>query len=209
MFDTRLRRLVDPLLDRAGEALARRGVTADALTMAGLALGLAAALAISLHAFSFALVLILANRLADGLDGAVARAGEATRAGGFLDITADFVFYGAVPFAFALADPAANGLAAAALLFAFYVNGAAFLAFATLAAKDPDLGAPGRKAFHYLWGLAEGAETIAVFVAMVLLPQHFAALAWAFAAVCLVSGLARIASGYLAVRDQSSIDGNM
>jgi phosphatidylglycerophosphate synthase len=207
MFDTRLRRLIDPALDRAGIWLSRRGIMADQLTWVGLACGLGAGLAIALQAYLPALVLILANRLLDGLDGAVARASRPTDAGGFLDITADFLFYGIVPFAFAMADPASNGLAAAALLASFYVNGSAFLAFAVLTAKDSSLGAAGQKSFHYLWGLAEGAETIAIFAAMVLFPHLFAYFAWGFAVICMASGLARIWSGYAAARAQSSSGG--
>ncbi|MGL4291023.1 MAG: CDP-alcohol phosphatidyltransferase family protein [Phreatobacter sp.] len=208
MLDRPLRRLIDPSLDAAGRGLVRQGVGADQVTVAGLILGLAAAAAAAKAAFGAALVLILVNRLCDGLDGAIARARGRTDAGGFLDITADFVFYGALPLGFALADPAANALPAAALLFAFYVNGAAFLAFAALAAKRPELGGSSGKSFHYLWGLAEGTETVMVFVAMALLPAMFPVLAWGFAALCMVSGVGRIASGYLAIRAQGSSGGN-
>ncbi|MFX6950021.1 CDP-alcohol phosphatidyltransferase family protein, partial [Acinetobacter baumannii] len=76
--------------------LVRQGVGADQVTVAGLILGLAAAAAAAKAAFGAALVLILVNRLCDGLDGAIARARGRTDAGGFLDITADFVFYGAL-----------------------------------------------------------------------------------------------------------------
>jgi phosphatidylglycerophosphate synthase len=48
------------------------------------------------------------NRLFDGLDGALARRRGLTDAGGFLDISLDFLFYALVPFGFMLADPAAN-----------------------------------------------------------------------------------------------------
>jgi len=44
MFDAKLRPLIDPPLNRLGSALARRGVTANAITFLGLALGLAGAL---------------------------------------------------------------------------------------------------------------------------------------------------------------------
>ena len=47
MFDAKLRPLIDPPLNRLGSALARRGVTANAITFLGLALGLAGAAAIS------------------------------------------------------------------------------------------------------------------------------------------------------------------
>ena len=43
MLDARLRPLIDPPLNRVGAALARAGLTANALTFAGLALGLAGA----------------------------------------------------------------------------------------------------------------------------------------------------------------------
>lgn len=196
MFDARLRRLIDPALDRAGEALAARGVHADHVTLAGLAFGLAAAGLIAVGAFGVALIFLVANRLCDGLDGAVAKVRGRTDAGGFLDISCDFIFYGAVPIAFAIVDPAANALAAAALLFSFYINGSAFLAYAILAARRPDLADTGAKSFRYLWGLAEGAETIAFFIAMVLWPAWFSTLAFVFAGLCIASAIGRVVFTY-------------
>ncbi|WP_067339542.1 CDP-alcohol phosphatidyltransferase family protein [Stappia indica] len=193
MFDARLRPLIDPPLNAAGRRLAAAGVGADAVTLAGFACGIAAAFAICWHAPLLAALLILANRLADGLDGAVARARARTDRGGYLDIVLDFFFYGAIPFAFALADPAANALAASALLLSFYMNGASFLGFAIMAEKRGlATSAQGAKSLYYLGGLAEGAETIAVFLAFCLLPAAFAPIAWAFAAVCAVSATARL-----------------
>ena len=62
---------------------------------------------------------LLLNRALDGLDGALARLSRVTDRGAFLDIGLDFVFYAAIPLAFAVSDPAANALAAAVLLAAF------------------------------------------------------------------------------------------
>ncbi|GGE93041.1 CDP-alcohol phosphatidyltransferase family protein [Stappia taiwanensis] len=194
MFDPILRRLVDPPLNAAGRRLAASGLHADTVTLAGFALGLGGAAAIVFGHGWIALALILLNRLADGLDGALARAGRQTDRGGYLDIVLDFFFYGAVPFAFALAAPQANGLAAAALLLAFYMNGASFLAFAVMAEKRRlSTEAQGRKSLYYLGGLAEGGETIAVFAAMCLFPGWFPPLAYGFALLCTVSALARVA----------------
>lgn len=50
--------------------------------------------------------LILANRLSDGLDGAVARVRGPTDLGGYLDIVYDFLLYSGWAFTFVLADPA-------------------------------------------------------------------------------------------------------
>ena len=193
MFDRYLRPLIDPPLNRMGRHLARAGIGADAVTLLGLLCGLAAGLAVALDAPLAALALILASRLADGLDGAVARATRPSDLGSYLDIIADFLFYAAIPLGFAFADPLANAVAAAALLAAFYVNGASFLGFAILAAKRGlSTEARGRKSWYHSGGLLEGSETIAFFVAFCLWPAAFAALAWIFAALCLVTTLGRV-----------------
>ncbi len=197
MLDGYLRRWLDAPLDAAGRMLARRGVTANQVTSLGLAVSLGAAAAIAAGHPWVGLGLVALGRLLDGLDGAVARATAKTDLGGYLDIVFDFVFYGAVPLGFALSD-SANALPAAFLLFSFYVNGASFLGFATFAAKRGlTTQARGEKSLYFTAGLAEGTETIAVFVAACLWPAAFPLLAWGFGAVCLLTAAARIA---LAVR---------
>ncbi len=196
MFDARIRPLIDPLLNRLGLALANAGVGPIFVTLVGFAMGMGAAVAIAAGYFFLGFVLIAFNRLADGLDGAVARATRKTDLGGYLDITLDFVFYGVIPLAFALQDPAANALPAAALLCSFYANGSAFLAFAIMAERRGlSTDRQGQKSLYYLGGLAEGTETIALFLLMALLPNWFPVLAWAFAAVCFVSAGARVMIG--------------
>ena len=201
MIDRHTTALIRPALESLARWLVRRGIGADALTFAGLALGWAAAAAIALHAFWLGAALILVSRLFDGLDGAVARATTPTDRGGFLDISLDFLFYPAIPLAFAIADPAANALAAAVLLAAFVGTGTCFLAFATIAAKRgltsvdyPD------KSFYFLGGLTEATETLAFFIAMCAWPQHFATLAFLFAAMCAVTIATRIYWGWQAFR---------
>lgn len=193
MLDRYARRLIDPPLNAAGRALAGAGVSADAVTFAGLACGLAAAAAIAAGHMSAGLLLILASRLADGLDGAIARAGRPSDLGGFLDITFDFFFYGAIPLGFVFHDPAANAVAGAVLLASFYASGATFLAFAVMAERRGlETSAQGVKSLYYLGGLAEGTETIAAFLLMCLVPESFATIAWAFAGLCFVSAATRV-----------------
>lgn len=183
-------------------ALAATGVTADLVTLVGFALGLCAVIAVWATAFSLALALILANRLADGLDGAVAREQGTTDRGAFLDIALDFAFYALVPLGFALADPARNALPAAVLIASFVGTGSSFLAFASVAGKRnmraEDYPAKG---IYYLGGLTEGAETIALFVAMCLWPATFPVLAYVFAALCLLTTLSRWYHGWAAFSD--------
>ncbi len=193
MFDAKLRPLIDPPLNRLGSALARRGVTANAITFLGLALGLAGAAAISGGYFSAGLGLILANRLLDGLDGAVARANGPTVLGGYFDIVADFAFYVSVPLGFGLVD-SANTQAALVLVASFVLTGVSFLAYAVIAAeRGARTDAHGRKSFFYSTGLAEGSETIAVFIAFALFPAWFVPLAYAYAALCVLTVFQRSA----------------
>ncbi len=193
MLDGVMRRVLDPALDAAGAALARRGIRADHVTLAGAALGGGAVLCIVLGRYGPALGFLILNRLADGLDGAVARASQPSARGAYLDIVLDFVFYGAFPLAFAVADPAANALAAAVLLASFYANGASFLAYSALAARrGMETRARGVKLLYFTTGLAEGTETIAVFIAMLVWPAAFPALAYGFAALCVITCAARV-----------------
>lgn len=206
MIDRQTTALIRPTLEGLARHLVRHGIGADALTFTGLAIGWAAAGAIALHAFGLGAALILASRLFDGLDGAVARATTPTDRGGFLDISLDFLFYPAIPLAFAIADPAANALAAAVLLAAFVGTGTCFLAFATIAAKRglTSVAYPD-KSFYFLGGLTEATETLAFFIAMCLWPQHFAVLAFLFAAMCAVTIACRIFWGWQAFRP--AVDG--
>ncbi len=193
MLDASARKLIDPPLNAMGQTLAARGVTADGVTLIGLALGLVAAVWIALGWTALGLVFLLASRIADGLDGAVARATQKTDFGGYLDIACDFLFYGAIPFAFVVMDPAANAVAGAWLLTSFYFNGTSFLGYAILAEKrGMDTRAQGVKSLYYSNGLLEGTETIIFFVLLCLFPASFAMLAWIFGALCFATASLRL-----------------
>ncbi|MDE4190818.1 CDP-alcohol phosphatidyltransferase family protein [Phaeobacter gallaeciensis] len=197
MFDARIRPLIDPALNAQGRVIARWGISANQVTLLGLALGLLSAALIALGMFGWALLPLLLSRLADGLDGAVARASAPTGFGGYLDITCDFLFYGAVPLAFVLADPVANGVAGAFLLMSFYVNGASFLGYSVLAERHQmSSTARGVKTLYFTGGLLEGAETIGFFVALCLFPGAFALMAWVFGALCFVTAASRVLLAY-------------
>lgn len=195
MLDGIMRRAIDPGLNQAGKVLALRGVHANQVTLIGLALGLIAACLIAVGISGWiALIPLFASRVADGLDGAVARASTLTDFGGFLDIVCDFIFYGAIPLAFVLRDPAGNGTAGAFLLTSFYANGASFLAYAILAAKrGMQTNSRGMKSLYFTAGLLEGTETIGFFAIICIWPAAFAPLAWGFGVLCFVTALSRIA----------------
>ncbi len=193
MLDRYARKLIDPPLNQIGSGLAARGFTANSVTLIGLGLGLVAAAFIALGWPLLALVPLLASRIADGLDGAVARATRKTDFGGYLDIAADFLFYGAIPLAFVLNDPVANGAAGAFLLASFYFNGTSFLGYAILAEKHGlKTDAQGQKSLYYSNGILEGTETIVFFVILCLFPAYFAVLSWIFGILCFATATLRI-----------------
>ena len=164
----------------------------------GAVIGLTALPLLAMQRYDWALALILVNRFLDGVDGTMARTGTVgpTDRGAFLDTVCDFLFYAAVPLGFALAEPTVNALPAAVLLASFIGSATTFLAFAVAAAKRGMVSpAYPNKGFYYLGGLTEGSETILVFCAMCLWPQHFAWLAYGFAAACAVTTVTRLFFG--------------
>lgn len=193
MLDGIMRRLIDPPLDRMAKVVAGAGVSADQLTWTGFAVGLAAAQALAFEHYGIGLFLLLANRLFDGLDGAVARRTAATDLGAYLDIVCDFIFYSAVVFGFALARRG-NAAPAAFLIFSFVGTGSTFLAYAAIAARRGiTTTARGRKSIYYLGGLTEGTETIIAFVLFCLFPARFPLLAVVFGVLCWTTAAFRIA----------------
>lgn len=197
MLDNAIRPRLDPVLNALAKRLAAWGMGANGVTWAGFSIGMGAALAIAHGYLILGLVLLLFSRLADGLDGAVARITGKTDLGGFLDIVLDFAFYGAIPLGFIWLDPGANALAGSVLLLAFYVNGASFLTFALMAEKrGTDETQRGSKSLLYTTGLAEATETITAFVLMCLFPAWFAVIAWVFAAITVVTTAARFRLAY-------------
>ena len=199
MLDRLATALIRPPMTTLARGLVRARVGANSITVTGFIIGVVAAILIASHAYLAGATAIFVSRLCDGLDGMVARQTHATDVGGFLDITLDFLFYASIPLAFAVANPAANALAAAVLLAAFIGTSTSFLAFAVLAAKRkltstdfPD------KSFYCLGGLTEATETLMFFTTMCIWPQHFAVLASTFAALCAITIATRIWWGWRA-----------
>jgi len=201
MFDAQLRPLIDRLLNPIGRGLVALGMTANQLTMIGAAFGLIAAGCVAAGLFYPALWFVIANRVIDGLDGAVARASRSSDFGGYLDIVSDFIFYSAIPMAFAVARPE-TALAAAFLIFSFIGTATSFLGFAILAEKHQvTTQIRGKKAFYYLGGLTEGTETILLFLAMLVWPDYFSVLAIIFGILCWVTTGTRIYAAYRQFND--------
>ncbi len=199
MLDRAARRLVDPVLEQLATAAQQRTLTANQVTIAGFACGLAAMAAIALQSYGLGL-LLLANRIADGVDGALAKRNGPTDLGGYLDIVLDFIIYSGAAFAFAVAQPE-HALAAAFLIFSFMGTGSSFLAFAIFAAKRKlDGEAAANKSFYYLGGITEGTETILLFVVVLLFPGWFPAAACIYGTLCWLTTVGRIGAAVQRLR---------
>ena len=193
MLDAPLRKVIDPPLAALARQAIRLGITANTVTAIGFLFGIAGAAAIAFGYLYIALALIILNRIADGLDGAIARLTHTTDLGGYLDIVGDFIFYAAVPLGFAVLDPARNAIPACFLLVSFIGTRSSFLAYAITAEKRKiSTDIRGKKSFYYLGGLTEGTETIAFFLACCLFPSQFPILAWIFGIACWVTIATRV-----------------
>ncbi|WP_138933314.1 CDP-alcohol phosphatidyltransferase family protein [Roseovarius arcticus] len=203
MIDAALLPIQRRVLTPPARWLAARGIHADHITLVGFAVGVLTVPALAIGAYGLALAFLVVNRLADGLDGTVARMSRPTDRGAFLDIALDFVFYALFPLGFAFASPDKNALAAAVLIATFVGTGSSFLAFASIAAKRGERAASyPTKGIYYLGGLTEGFETIAIFAAMCLFPKSFPVLAYGYAAACALTTILRWRQGWLAFSPQ-------
>ena len=204
MFDAAVRRTLEEPLSRMAGVVDRSWVTADRITGLGLVLGLGSAAAAAAAWWNTALLLWLASRLADGLDGPLARRrAEALRktlsaAGGYFDIVADFTVYGATVVGVGLGvdGPLWPFLA---VLAAYYVNGTAFLAFSSLAERSGRRLDDGRS-LSFLAGLAEGTETVVVHSLWMLFPGVAPEVAVAWAVTVGVGAAHRAWLGYRLLR---------
>lgn len=202
MFDRAFNTRVACPLRRLAQRLQAAGWQADTVTWLGFTVGMTALPLIALGHPLWALLAMALNRLADGLDGALARLTQPTDRGAFLDIALDFLFYASIPLGFALLEPSRNALPAAVLIYSFIGTASSFLAFAVMAAKrNLHSSVYPTKGFFYLGGLTESVETMAVFTLMCLCPDWFAPLAWGFAALCALTTFTRIVAGIKVLRE--------
>ncbi len=201
MIDQTLRAQLAPSLDRVATRLAARDVGALGVTAAGLLAGLGACVAIAESAWAFALVLWLANRVLDGLDGPIARQRGVTELGGLLDFVADVVVYSGFVLGVAISHPSAR-LACVALLATYLVNNVALLSFSSVIERlGLEIG--DERSLRLTTGIAEGTETIVVYCLFCALPGSSTTIAWGFAGLVAITAVQRVAQAVLILRQAS------
>jgi phosphatidylglycerophosphate synthase len=192
MLEAPLRTIANPLLMRAAEKAEGLHLSANAITVIGLLFGVAASFALTMNLYAVGIVLVLLNRISDGLDGVVARRKGVTPFGGMLDSASDFVFYAGVPFGFALGLPE-HAIAVAFLLFGRTAIASANYAYAEFSEhfKREDAGTG---LLHGLAGLVDAPETFIVFALMSAFPDNAGAFCYIYGALCFVAAGARVAA---------------
>ena len=199
------------MLDRPLTAIARSldvpWISPDRLTITGLVVGVASAVAAGLQWWAVALVLWLVSRVIDGLDGALARRRRSTTSDGPV---AGSTASSTIPASIEQGFQAGNwplvyamgtllSVVAIVVLLAYYVNGAAFLAFSSIAERTGRTLDDGRS-LSFLGRIAEGTETIVVHSLWLILPAFAWQLAVLWAGFVAVSATQRIVVGYRTLR---------
>ena len=130
-----------------------------------------------------AVILLLLSGYCDTLDGTVARLTQRSDAfGGSFDIVMDRVVEASVILALFLIHPT-HALECLSMLIAILICISSFLVVGVFTENR------GEKSFFYSEGLMERAEAFIFFIAMILLPDWFAPLAWLFVILVLFTAL--------------------
>ena len=187
MLDPIFVRILKSPLERGAELLRERGLSANQVTLIGFAAGALGAVAVAGGYYVIAILLLAINRVADGLDGALARLTKPTDFGAYLDMVLDFVIFSAVAGGFAVARPE-NALAGVVLVASLMGLATTFLAFAVIAGERGFVRAtPGERPFSLMGGLIENTETAAFFLIVLVWHSSFPTAAWIFSALCWVT----------------------
>jgi phosphatidylserine synthase len=218
MFDRMGRRLAAPLALRAAQRIPQR-ITPLAITGFGLMAGVVCAISASQGWIVVSFAFWIINRLADGLDGALARLrahdpkassptqpealtsaestnqGSTGEQGGYFDLMADFVTYAIVPVGIAWhVNTRAGWISLAVLLAVFYVNAASWTVLSAIQEKR-GFGASAngeRTSITMPTTIVEGTETILAYAAFLLFPASAQLSFTVFAVLVALSALQRM-----------------
>ena len=147
------------------------------------------------------LILLVLNRLCDGLDGTMARLTIPSPLGGYLDIVFDFTIYSGFVLAFGLSNSNYT-IISMVLLFLYIGTGTTFLARAAIQTqldKIPESSVSKKelpKSFYYSSGLIEGTETTIFMILCLLLPNFYIFISIIFGILCLITFVSRIVVCY-------------
>ena len=192
MFDRQIQKYTQKPLQYIAK-LFLKFISPNHMTLIGFSFGVLMCLSIIIDQYLLAIIFLFLNRLADGLDGTMARLQTPTPLGGYLDIVLDFLIYGGFVLSFGITEQN-NTLLSMILLFCYIGTGSTFLAKAAIlpSLTNQNLKEDIPKSFHYAVGLVEGTETIVFMVLCLLFPNLFIYFSFIFIILCLITIVFRI-----------------
>ena len=192
MFDRQIQKYTQKPLQYIAK-LFLKFISPNHMTLIGFGFGVLMCLSIIIDQYLIAIIFLFLNRLADGLDGTMARLQTPTPLGGYLDIVLDFLIYSGFVLSFGITEQN-NTLLSMILLFCYIGTGSTFLAKAAIlpSLTNQNLNEEIPKSFHYAVGLVEGTETIVFMVLCLLFPNLFIYFSFIFIILCLITIVFRI-----------------
>lgn len=173
-------------------------LTPNQMTFLGLIIGIFMCFFIFFEQYLVALFFLLANRIADALDGSMARINGLTPLGGYLDIVFDFIIYAGFVLSFGISKEHFTTISLV-LLFSYIGTASTFLSEAAIMAKtkyntENNLILP--KSIYYGSGMVEGFETILYMIFCLIFPNQFILISSIFAVMCFITFISRIFIAY-------------
>ena len=192
MFDRQIQKYTQKPLQYIAK-LFLKFISPNHMTLIGFSFGVLMCLSIIIDQYLIAIIFLFLNRLADGLDGTMARLQTPTPLGGYLDIVLDFLIYGGFVLSFGITEQN-NTFLSMILLFCYIGTGSTFLAKAAIlpSLTNQNLNEEIPKNFHYAVGLVEGTETIVFMVLCLLFPNLFIYFSFIFIILCIITIVFRI-----------------
>ena len=192
MFDRQIQKYTQKPLQYIAK-LFLKFISPNHMTLIGFSFGVLMCLSIIIDQYLMAIIFLFLNRLADGLDGTMARLQTPTPLVGYLDIVLDFLIYSGFVLSFGITEQN-NMLLSMVLLFCYIGTGSTFLAKAAIlpSLTNQNLNEEIPKSFHYAVGLVEGTETIVFMVLCLLFPNLFIYFSFIFIILCLITIVFRI-----------------
>lgn len=192
MIDTLARPRLIPVIDTISSKILQAGFGANKLTFIAFAFGLAGCFAVGMQQYSLGLLLLLLNRVIDGIAGSVARQNGTTEFGTILDTLCDYLVFAGFAFFFSL-SATETVLATTLLIFSYLAMGLSYFAHAWVMAKKNIAGMPSG-------GLVENGEMILFITLCCLLPAYYAAFAAVFALLCWATAILRFTAASKSAR---------
>ncbi len=189
MLDTHARKYVQPVIGYIAKICIKSGLSANAVTVLSLLIGLGVIPLIIIKQPIAAVTLLWISGLFDAIDGTIARiTSQSSAAGTLMDITFDRIVECGIIASLAFLYPDAR-LYLVFLLIAIIISMTIFLTVGALSEKK------GMKSFYYQAGVVERTEGFIMFSLLIIFSDHIVVITIVFTILILFTALQRFIEG--------------